>query len=28
MAYIEHWCSLHGTLQRLHDALAGIPPLD
>lgn len=28
MAYIEHWCALHGTLARLADALAGIPPLD
>ena len=28
MAYIEHWCGLHGTLNRLHEALAGIPPLD
>lgn len=28
MAYIEKWCALHGTLPRLHDALAGIPPLD
>jgi hypothetical protein len=28
MAYIEHWCALHGTLPRLEDALAGIPPLD
>jgi hypothetical protein len=28
MAYIEHWCALHGTLARLEDALAGIPPLD
>ena len=28
MDYIEHWCGLHGTLPRLHEALAGIPPLD
>ena len=28
MNYIEHWCRLHGTLPRLHEALAGIPPLD
>jgi hypothetical protein len=28
MPYIENWCSTHGTLPRLHDALAGIPPLD
>jgi hypothetical protein len=28
MTYIEHWCGLHGTLPRLHDALAGIPPLE
>jgi hypothetical protein len=28
MPYIEHWCALHATLPRLHDALAGIPPLD
>ena len=28
MAYIEHWCGQHGTLARLHEALAGIPPLD
>ncbi|RPJ29860.1 MAG: hypothetical protein EHM17_02685 [Verrucomicrobiaceae bacterium] len=28
MAYIEHWCGLHDTLARLHEALAGIPPLD
>ncbi len=28
MAYIEHWCAQHGTLPRLHEALAGIPPLD
>ena len=27
MAYIETWCARHGTTQRLHDALAGIPPL-
>jgi hypothetical protein len=27
MAYIEHWCALHGTAPRLSDALAGIPPL-
>lgn len=28
MAYIKHWCAVHGTLDRLTDALAGIPPLD
>lgn len=28
MAYIEHWCAIHGTRARLEDALAGIPPLD
>ena len=28
LAYIEHWCHLHGTLSRLRDALDGIPPLD
>lgn len=28
MAYIEHWCGLHGTLPRLKEALDGIPPLD
>ena len=28
MAYIEQWCGQHGTLPRLHEALAGIPPLD
>lgn len=28
MAYIEKWCALHGTLPRLHDVLATIPPLD
>jgi hypothetical protein len=28
MAYIEHWCAQHGTLPRLREALAGIPPLD
>jgi hypothetical protein len=28
MAYIEHWCGLHGTLNRPLEALAGIPPLD
>lgn len=27
MAYIEDWCSQHGTTERLHAALAGIPPL-
>ena len=27
MAYIEHWCGQHATLQKLQDALAGIPPL-
>ena len=27
MAYIEKWCAQHGTRERLHDALAGIPPL-
>ena len=28
MPYIEHWCALHGTVPRLREALAGIPPLD
>ena len=28
MPYIEHWCAAHGTLPRLREALAGIPPLD
>jgi len=28
MAYIERWCALHGTLDRLKSALDGIPPLD
>jgi len=28
MAYIEHWCGLHGTLPRLKEALDGIPPLE
>jgi hypothetical protein len=27
MAYIEGWCSRHGTTERLQAALAGIPPL-
>jgi hypothetical protein len=27
MGYIEHWCAKHGTLPRLQEALAGIPPL-
>jgi hypothetical protein len=27
MAYIEQWCARHGTTQRLHDALAAIPPM-
>ena len=27
-AYIEKWCSQHGTMDRLRAALAGIPPLD
>lgn len=27
MAYIEHWCSQHGTQQRLAQVLAEIPPL-
>ena len=27
MAYIEGWCSQHGTTERLNQALAGIPPL-
>lgn len=27
MAYIEQWCTRHGTTQRLHDALAAIPPM-
>ncbi len=28
MAYIEHWCDLHGTRERLRRALAEIPPPD
>ncbi len=28
MAYIEHWCAQHRTLERLTAALDGIPPLD
>ena len=28
MAYIGNWCAIHGTLPRLNEALAGIPPLD
>ncbi len=28
MPYIEKWCALHGTVPRLLEALAGIPPLD
>jgi hypothetical protein len=28
MAYVEPWCSEHGTLDRLRAALDGIPPLD
>lgn len=28
MEYIERWCGLHGTLDRLKTALDGIPPLD
>jgi len=28
MAYVERWCEAHGTLDRLHAALAEIPPLD
>jgi len=28
MPYIENRCSQHRTLERLHEALAGIPPLD
>ena len=27
MPYIEKWCALHGTTDRLKAALAGIPPL-
>ncbi len=27
MAYIEKWCALHKTTERLHAALASIPPL-
>ncbi|MFN0129284.1 MAG: hypothetical protein ACKV19_21665 [Verrucomicrobiales bacterium] len=27
LAYIEHWCARHGTIQRLHAALAAIPPI-
>jgi hypothetical protein len=25
MAYIEHWCAQHGTLERLHAVIASIP---
>lgn len=28
MPYIENWCRQHDTLERLQEALAGIPPLD
>ncbi len=28
MDYIEKWCAEHGTTERLHKALAEIPPLD
>ena len=28
MEYIERWCAMHGTLDRLKTALDGIPPLD
>ncbi len=28
MSYIEDWCTRHGTLTRLREALDGIPPLD
>ncbi len=28
MAYIEGWCTTHGTVERLLAALAGIPPMD
>lgn len=28
MEYIERWCAMHGTLERLKTALDGIPPLD
>ena len=27
MAYIRRWCALHGTMERLEKALAGIPPM-
>ena len=27
MAYIENWCTIHGTMERLANALAGIPPM-
>jgi hypothetical protein len=26
MAYIEHWCALHGTTGRLHAVIESIPP--
>jgi len=28
MDYVRKWCGVHGTMGRLEDALAGIPPLD
>jgi hypothetical protein len=28
LEYVERWCELHGTLGRLREALAEIPPLD
>lgn len=28
MTYIEHWCEIHDTSERLRTALAGIPNLD
>ena len=27
MAYVENWCGIHGTLERLHKILAELPPL-
>lgn len=27
MVYVESWCARHGTSERLHQALEGIPPL-
>ncbi len=27
MPYIENWCAMHGTTERLQVALAAIPPM-